>query len=182
MPARTRAPRDAWIDAGLRALAGGGPEGVRIDVLAKELGVTRGSFYWHFETRDALLGAMLDAWERRAIDEAVERVEREGGDAREKVRRAGIYTFSRSILPVDLAVRDWARRDTAVARRLRRVDNRRMDYLRGLIGTLSSDSDDVEARSMLAFSLAIGNHFVAAGHQGRTRNQVLDLAMQVVLP
>ena len=76
------------------------------------------------------------------------------------------------MLPVDLAVRDWARRDDAVAARLRRVDNRRMDYLRSLIAELNADPDDVEALALLAFSLLIGNHFVAADHPGRSRRQV----------
>ena len=51
----TRTPRERWIEAGLQALAAGGPDAVRIDPLAKALGVTRGGFYWHFENRDALL-------------------------------------------------------------------------------------------------------------------------------
>jgi hypothetical protein len=68
-----------------------------------------------------------------------------------------------------------------VAERLRRVDDRRMDYLRALIGALSPDADDVEARSLLAFSLAIGDHFIAAGHGGRSRAEVLDRAMQRLL-
>jgi hypothetical protein len=87
-----------------------------------------------------------------------------------------MLTFSRDLLPIDLAIRDWARRDRKVARRLRRVDNRRIAYLRSLIGTFVTDPDDVEARSMLAFSLAIANHFVAADHAGRTRSDVLELA------
>ena len=65
-----------------------------------------------------------------------------------------------------------------MAKRLRRVDNRRMDYLRELIGTFIDDPDDVEARGMLAFSLAIGNHFIAADHDGRSRRQVLERATQ----
>jgi AcrR family transcriptional regulator len=181
MPAQTRTPRSSWIDAGLRALAAGGPDAVRIEVLAQELGVTRGGFYWYFEGRRAFLEEMLDAWERRSIDETLERVESEGGDARDKVRRAGMLTFSRELLPIDLAVRDWARRDRSVAKRLRRVDNRRMEYLRSLISTFCSDPDEVEARSMLAFSLAIGDHFVAADHGARSRRQVLELAMQQLL-
>ena len=54
-------------------------------------------------------------------------------------------------------------------------------YLRSLIGTFINDPDDVEARSMLAFSLAIGNHFIAAGHGGRRRADVLDSAVQRLL-
>ena len=178
MAAPTRTPRSTWIEEGLRALAAGGPDAVRIEPLAKALGVTRGGFYWHFEDRGALLEEMLDTWERRSTDEVLERVEREGGDPREKVRRAGMLTFSSDLLPIDLAIRDWSRRDEAVAARLRRVDNRRMEYLRSLIGTFTRDPDDVEARSLLAFSLAIGNHFIAADHGARSRRDVLDLAMR----
>ena len=178
MPAATRTPRSQWIDEGLEALAAGGPDAVRIDVLAKTLGVTRGGFYWHFDDRQALLDAMLETWERRSIDEVLERVESEGGDASDKVRRAGMLTFSPALLPIDLAVRDWARRDEAVSERLRRVDNRRMAYLRTLIGELSADEGDVEARSLLAFSLAIGNHFIAADHGGRTREEVVAGALR----
>ncbi|HEY7633573.1 MAG TPA: TetR/AcrR family transcriptional regulator [Thermoleophilaceae bacterium] len=181
MPAPTRTPRSSWIDAGLRALAAGGPDAVRIEPLAQELGVTRGGFYWHFEDRRALLEEMLDTWERRSTDEVLERVEGEGGDARDKVRRAGMLTFSRELLPIDLAVRDWARRDQKVAKRLRRVDNRRIEYLRSLIGSFCPDPDDVEARSMLAFSLAIGNHFIAADHGGRKRAEVLERATKRLL-
>ena len=180
MPAPTRTPRSSWIDEGLKVLAEGGPDAVRIDSLAKALGVTRGGFYWHFDDRQALLDAMLETWERRSIDEVLERVESEGGDASDKVRRAGMLTFSPALLPVDLAVRDWARRDEAVGERLRRVDNGRMAYLRRLIGELSADEGDVEARSLLAFSLAIGNHFIAADHGPRSRTEVLEVAVKLL--
>jgi AcrR family transcriptional regulator len=181
MVAQTRTPKNVWIDAGLRALAAGGPDAVRVDVIAQELGVTRGGFYWHFPNRQAFLEEMLNTWEHRSTDEALERVEKEGGDARDKVRRAGMFTFSTELLPIDLAIRDWARRDRSVAKRLRRVDNRRMDYLRTMIGTFIDDADDVEARGMLAFSLAIGSHFIAADHGVRSRKQVLDRATQRLL-
>lgn len=181
MPAPPRTPRTVWIDAGLRALAAGGPDAVRIDVLAQRLGVTRGGFYWHFGSREAFLEELLDEWERRCTDEAMERVESGGGDAKDKVWRAGMFTFSKDLLPIDLAVRDWARRDRSVADRLRRVDNRRIDYLRTLIGSFCSDEDEVETRSMLAFSLAIGNHFIAADHGERSRKRVLELARKRLL-
>jgi AcrR family transcriptional regulator len=181
MPAPTRTPREAWLEAGLAALADGGPDAVRVDVLAQTLGVTRGGFYHQFDGRDTFLEELLDAWERRSTDAVLERVEREGGDARTKIGKAGMLTFSDALLPIDLAVRDWARRDVAVADRLRRVDNRRMEYLRAQMGTFCDDPDDVEARSMLAFALAIGNHFIAADHDGRNRKQVLERATQRLL-
>ena len=124
---------------------------------------------------------MLDSWERMSTDEVLERVERQGGDVRARIRLAGALTFSSELLPIDLAIRDWSRRDQAVAERLRRVDNRRMDYLRSLFGALRPGEDEVEARSMLAFSLVIGNHFMAADHGARSQADALDLALRWLL-
>ncbi|WP_338118182.1 TetR/AcrR family transcriptional regulator [Streptomyces coryli] len=180
--ATARTPRERWIEEGLRALADGGPDAVRIEALAKRLGVTKGGFYGFFADRGALLDAMLDTWERESTDEVIERVELEGGDPKTKIHRAGRLTFSDDRLrPIDLAVRDWARRDEAVAERLRRVDNVRMNLLREMIGTFCSDPDEVEARSLLAFCVAIGEQFLAADHEGRTRAQVLARAADLLL-
>jgi AcrR family transcriptional regulator len=179
--APTRTPRTSWIEEGLRALAGGGPDAVRIEPLAQALGVTKGGFYWHFDDRRALLEEMLDTWERTVIDEVIQRVEGEGGDARARLRRlfALARTYSSDgLLKTELAVRDWARRDQMVAERLRRVDNRRMDYMRSLFGAFCPDEDEVEARCMLAFSLFIGSHFMAADHGARSRADVLELALK----
>ena len=178
MGAPTRTPRSSWIDEGLRALAAGGPDAVRIETLAQTLGVTRGGFYWHFDHRRALLDEILDAWERLSVDEVIERVEAAGGGARAKLRRlSALAGSSDEPLLIDLAVRDWARRDDSVGERLRRVDNRRMDYLRSLFGALSPDADDVEARCLVFYSLWIGSHFIAADHGPRSRADVVKLAL-----
>jgi len=150
---------------------------VRIEPLAQRLGVTRGGFYGHFKNRHEFIDELLDTWERRSTDDVLARVESEGGDARARVRLAGILTFSEDLLSVDLAVRDWARRDESVATRLRRVDDRRMDYLRAQIGTLVPDADEIEARTLLAFTLAIGNHFVSR----RSRSEVVERALEHIL-
>lgn len=63
-PRATRLDANAWIAAALDALADGGVDAVRVEPLAKRLGVTKGSFYWHFPTREALLKAALERWER----------------------------------------------------------------------------------------------------------------------
>ncbi len=178
MAAPTRTPRTSWIEAGLRALATGGPDAVRIEPLAKALEVSKGGFYWHFDDRRALLEELLDTWERVSVDQVIEHVESEGGDARARLRRlSALATSSDEPLRIDLAVRDWARRERAVADRLRRVDNRRMAYLRSLFGAFSPDEDDVEARCMVFYSLWIGTHFIAADHGTRSRADVLKLAL-----
>jgi AcrR family transcriptional regulator len=184
-----RTPRSAWIEAGLRALAAGGPDAVRVEVLARALGVSKGGFYGYFGNQPALLDAILDAWERVSVDEVIERIEGEdaNGSARSKLERLGAIAVSGEDvlgvdpLEVDLAVRDWARRDEQVARRLRRVDNRRMDYMRSLFSTICTEQAEVENRCLLAFSLWIGSHFIAADHCGHSRAAVTQRAFQRLL-
>ncbi len=173
--ALARTPRAGWIEEGLQALSAGGPDAVRIESLARAQGVSKGGFYGYFDDRRALLDEMLDAWERRSTEDVIGRVEHEGGDAMARARRAAELTFSDELLPIDLAVRDWSRRDPAVADRLRRVDNFRMDYLRTLLGTVCADEDELEARCLIAFSVAIADHFIAADHGTRSRADVREL-------
>jgi AcrR family transcriptional regulator len=178
--AKVRTPRGAWIDAALRAVADGGPDAVRVEALAASLGVSKGGFYWHFKNRRALLDEMLDTWEKTMVEDVIARLESEPADSRAKLQR--LFELARSVdFSVELALRDWARRDDQVAARLRRVDNRRMEYLRSLFGQFCADEEDAEARSMLAFSLFIGSYFIAARHSEKTRSEVLQLAIDRLL-
>jgi AcrR family transcriptional regulator len=182
MAAPTRTPRSSWIDAGLRALASGGPDAVRVEPLAKELGVTKGGFYWHFADRNCLLEEMLDRWERVMVDAVIDEVESRGGDAASRLRR--LFGLGRSVddlLEIELAIRDWSRRDARVAERVRRVDNRRMDYLRSLFGELFPDPGAVEVRCFVVMSLFIGNHHIAADHGRRTRAAVMKDTLRWLL-
>lgn len=171
-----RTPRQAWIDAGLSALAEGGPEAVRIELLAKTLGVTKGGFYGFFADRTALLDEMLDSWERRSVDEVLETVDREDAEPLRTAVRAAELTFSSDLWPVDQAIRDWSRRDAAVAERLRRVDNQRMNLLRTQFANVYPDPAELEARCLLAFSAAVASDLIAADHPQHTRAEVLKRA------
>jgi AcrR family transcriptional regulator len=182
MGAPTRTPRTSWIEAGLRALAAGGPDAVRIEQLAEALGVTKGGFYWHFDGRPALLEEMLDAWERVVIDQVIERVEGGGGDARAKLGRLfaiGSAATATDLVEVEIAIREWARREKAVAKRLRRIDKRRMDYMRSLFAHFCPDEEEVEVRCLLVFSLFISRPLMTGDKRGRTA--MLELALQRLL-
>jgi AcrR family transcriptional regulator len=174
--AKLRTPRGAWVDAALQALATGGPDAVRVEALAAGLGVSKGGFYWHFKDRQALLGEMLDSWEKAVAEDVITRIESQPAEPRAKLQQ--LFELARTAdFPVELAIRDWARRERTVAKRVRRVDNRRMEYLRSLFGQFCADEEEVEARSMLTFSLFIGSYFVAAEHGERSRSEVLQLAI-----
>ncbi|MFC5248842.1 TetR/AcrR family transcriptional regulator [Streptomyces nigrescens] len=180
-----RTPRHKWIDEGLRALAAGGPDAVQIEALAKALGVSKGGFYGYFSDRRALLQEMLDRWEREITDDVEARVEQEGGDAKARLRHLFAIVDTGdgldATITTDLAIRDWARHDPAVAERLRRVDNRHMDYLRSLFRAFCADEDDVEARCLITFSLYIADRFVLADHGDRSRADVHELTTRWLL-
>ena len=123
---------------------------------------------------------MLDSWEKAVAEDVIAQVESRPADPRAKLQQ--LFDLAPTVdFAVELALRDWARRDSEVAERVRRVDNRRIEYLRSLFGQFCLDADDVEARSMLAFSLFIGSYFIAAQHGDKTRSQVLQLAVDRLL-
>jgi AcrR family transcriptional regulator len=177
-----RTPREAWIAEGLSALGVGGPEAVRVEKLARALGVTKGGFYGYFTDRGTLLEEMLDAWESVVVDQAIGLLDAEEGDGRAKLRR--LFDAARSIpemLAVELAIREWARRDPAVGERLTRVDNRRMAYMRTLFASFCADPDEVEARCLLAAALFVGDGLFAAEHDDQSRQQVVQRALAYLL-
>jgi AcrR family transcriptional regulator len=166
----------------MRALAAGGPEAVRVEALAKELGVSKGGFYWHFEGRRALIEETLDAWEKSGTEDVIATVEHGAGDARDRLRRLfELAPAAQGLFAVELALRDWSRRDREVAKRLRRVDERRMDYFRSLFRQFADDEEDAEARAVLAYSLFVGGYFMAAGIGGRKRAETQRLAVERLL-
>jgi AcrR family transcriptional regulator len=178
MAAPLRTARARWVAEGLRFLSLDGPDAVRIEKLAAALGVSKGGFYGHFDDRGSLLDEMLDTWEREGVDEVMEHVEQEGGDAHSKLKRLSkLAGASSELMKVELAIRDWARRDAGVAARVRRTDRRRMDYLRGLFSELCSE-EEAEVRSLLLMSLWIGNHLIAAERGIAARNDALRGALR----
>lgn len=155
---------------------------MRVEALAKDLGVSKGGFYWAFEDRQALIDETLDAWERAGTEDVIATVDSEPADPRAKLRRLfELAPSARGLFAVELALRDWSRRDRDVARRLRRVDERRMSYLRSLFAQFCPAEEDVEARAMLAYSLFVGSYFVTVGHGERTRVELQRLAIDRLL-
>src|ERR1700741_5238295 len=105
---------EAWIEAGLAEIARTGVEGGRVEVLAKNLGVTKGGFYRRFRDRAALLEAMLTSWSAGRIAAIEAQTSLDGVTARERLR-AIIRLYSERMntdaMAIELAIRQWARSD-----------------------------------------------------------------------
>lgn len=176
-----RKTRNEWIAAALKAMAEGGVHAVRVERLARALGVSKGSFYWHFENRPALLTAMVHMWEEGGTERIIRQAEAGGGDVAARIRRLWELTSSDTRIASELAIRDWARRDPTIAARVRGVDDRRMRYLRELFGQLGAPANEIEARAMLLASLLMGNYFIRAKHGRKSRRAVLADAVALLL-
>ena len=102
---------------------------------------------------------------------------------RTRIRRlfSAAPTRAGHLLALELSVRDWARRNPAVAERVRRVDSRRLAYLRPLFAEFCDDPSDVEGRCLLVLTLFVGESLVSATHGRRTRPSVAAAAVRHLL-
>lgn len=146
----------AWTNAALDVLADRGIDGVRVEVLAKHLSVTKGSFYWHFKDRDALLDSMLTQWRQQATIALIDRLDRVEDSALMRLRsllRLPI-TGKRSAraADVELAVRLWSRHDARAFNALKEVDQLRLRYIANLLIQCGHSTNMAEARAVIAYS------------------------------
>ncbi len=150
-----RLGKQEWIVAGLKALSAKGVDSVRVERLADALGVSKGSFYWHFKNRDALLSAVLETWKTRATHDVIATVEHGGGDARARIRALFKIVLD-SDGRLDMAVRAWASKDKAVMATLALIDKRRLAYLETLFKELGFTPGEARARARLSYNAFIG--------------------------
>jgi AcrR family transcriptional regulator len=150
-----RLGRDDWLAAARAALAESGVDAVRVEPLAQRLGITKGSFYWHFRDRPALLAALLEEWEKLATLAIIDEVEAGGGDASARLLRLFLLTLDADPR-LERQLRAWAAGDPAAAAIVERVDRRRLRYLRGLFAKLGFSSPEARTRAHLVYYSALG--------------------------
>ncbi len=157
MPPRQRLSASDWTAAALDALAEGGLAAVAVEPLATRLGATKGSFYWHFTNRDALLTAVLERWERTDTEDVIAYVEAEpAGPARLRALIAGaVGTRTGESARVELALQATAGHPL-VAPVLARVTRRRMEYLAAQFGEMGFPPDEAGRRGQLAYTSYLG--------------------------
>jgi AcrR family transcriptional regulator len=162
--ASPRLDASAWIAAALDALADGGIEAVRVEPLAKALGVTKGSFYWHFADRRALLDAVLDAWMEGRIGAIRQQAAERDAPAAVLRRLAGLYTRHANVrgLGIELAIRSFAPADARAAKAVRSVDAERLQEVAALFAALGWPHGDAQARAVLFYSYLFGQSLLDA--------------------
>ena len=123
MATKGRLSREDWVGFARKTLVASGVDDVKVDVLARRIRVTRGSFYWHFKSRQELLDALLEDW-RENNNREIERIKvRAAEDGGELVELFRVWLGEDPSYPsFDLAIRGWARKAKKVAAAVREVD------------------------------------------------------------
>ncbi|APY88731.1 TetR/AcrR family transcriptional regulator [Streptomyces alfalfae] len=159
--AKPRLTAEDWADAALTAIGEGGLAAVAVEPLAVRLGTTKGSFYWHFANRDALVEAALGRWAEIHTEKAIQEVEAEP-DPRERVRllfAGAIGSATSDSLEVALLA---TASHPQVTEALRRVTERRVAYVGELFAGLGFPPAEAARRGLLAYSVYLGH--VQLGH------------------
>jgi AcrR family transcriptional regulator len=153
---------DDWVRGALSVLLREGIAGVRVEPLAARLGVTKGSFYWHFADRGALHAAMLEHWRTIATRDIILRVERVSGGPRAKLRHLIAMTAGREAARLETAMRGWARQDASVAEAIGAADRERIAYVAGLLSALGVKPAAADLRARILYLAVIGSYFSQA--------------------
>ncbi len=153
---------------------------MRVEPLARELGVTKGSFYWHFKDRADLLAAIVEFWEQSGTLAVIRHVDQAAADPRERLKELWRMADD-DRLEIELAIRLHADSDDRTRAAVTRVDAQRMEYLRRNFREMGLSIRESESRSMLFYSLLIGDFFISESHGPLTRRGVLDDSVDLLL-
>ena len=158
-PTRTALDREAWVRGAVAVLAEHGAEGLRVEVLAKRLGVTKGSFYWHFKDRRDLQDAVLEHWREGRIRDIRKQTAAVPGEELGAIRHTiAIYSAARNRrgIAIERAFRVWARQDPRAAAVVEEVDAVRLDCARRLFLARGLPEGEAAARSILLYAYVFG--------------------------
>lgn len=159
---------DDWIKAAFRALSSGGVQAIRAEAIARDLKVSKGSFYWHFKDVPDLKAQMLAHWAGEATDAIIADVEEAGGSGQERLRRlveeaTGDRNVAYGGVPAEGAIREWARYDDAAATVLKSVDRRRLGYVADLLVLCGHSAASSRSGANILYGALIGLEALASG-------------------
>lgn len=161
MPSPPDRTAEDWLRAAARRLAAGGASAVVVEALARDLGVTKGSFYWHFRDRPALLAALRAQWEARATAPLVSRLRALAVGPEARLRALTATVAAEGSGSLDPAMRGWALTDAETRAALARVDETRLAFIAGEFEALGFGPAEARTRARLMYLHLLGEHALA---------------------
>jgi AcrR family transcriptional regulator len=169
--------RRDWIEAAYQELAGAGAgeRGVTINALAARLGVTKGSFYWHFTDRPELMRALLDRWAHERTDEVLALSLGSTTEPRERLRR--IQALGREVAPIDRAMRLWAQHEPAAEQAVRHADRALLGHIAACLEDLGFAAEEARLRALLMLRAWVGGYLIPDGGDPGLYDTTLDILL-----
>jgi AcrR family transcriptional regulator len=147
---------DDWLQAGYAILAEEGLNALKVDRLCARLGVTKGSFYWHFDDMGAYRAALIESW-AHLRDEDRREIDRMRAIApRERLSQMMVSLISPRHWTLERAMREWARSDETVAAAVRSADRRLLRAVRQAFCDYGFDADEAQLRANATFAAGVG--------------------------
>jgi AcrR family transcriptional regulator len=143
-----------WLELGLKTLAAHGFTALKAEPLSKAMGVSRGSFYWHFADLDAYHAAILEYWREVAAERVIADLETTSANE-SPLARLLRRTFS-GRLALEKAVRSWATFDPRARAAVSAIDRRRLDYVERLLRGTGLENDVAQARAQILYWAFVG--------------------------
>ncbi|MGI9521088.1 MAG: TetR/AcrR family transcriptional regulator [Hyphomicrobiaceae bacterium] len=156
----TRYDREAWLHTALEVLSREGQAKLRTERIARDLGVTRGSFYHHFKNRQTFVLALVDYWARLFTEQTNSVVAETGKSAEERLLFLMRLIRDNRLDRHDISFRSWAAQDPEVAEKVREVDKLRYKFVRDLFVEIGFTGDDLEERVRMFLVYESAQHTV----------------------
>jgi len=157
-----RETAESWRDAAYATFIDSGLRAIRVEAIARGLGATKGSFYWHFANRGELIGAVIARWEREETDRIIELADA-AGSPRERLETLYRVVGSRSLSAGGESTLYTEAADEGVSHVVERVSQRRVDYITAILVELGVNRAMAESRAIVALAGAIGLQQLSVG-------------------
>lgn len=166
-----------WLDQGLKTLTYSGFTALKAEPLAKAMGVSRGSFYWHFADVGAFHTALLKRWRELSTEQIIANLEQSRNrEAPLNVLLRGAFS---SRLPVEVAVRSWATVDPAARTAVQAIDKRRLSYIESLLTAAGCPPEVARARAQILYWAFLGFTLSDKPLPKQRRSEFLDELMRI---
>jgi AcrR family transcriptional regulator len=180
-PASTRLSVEDWLQAGYALLAEQGVRALKVERLCQQAGVTRGSFYWHFEDMDGYRAALVESWNTFLEKDRQSLAELDALPPRDRLSAMMTALVSPEHWMLERAMREWARTDAVAAANVRAADRRLLRHVAKAYSDYGFDPADAKLRAELTFASGIGLLHLAASaasaQKAAQRERFLDLML-----
>ena len=165
---KTRLSREDWLARAMKVLSRQGGANLTIDYLCEAVGVTKGSFYWHFKDRADFVQALARYWEQWSTDSAVQEIGDGHKDPKAVLLKLHEIVTRSDLARYDLVMRSWATHESEVAQVVRSVDRKRFRFVGEQFRRLGYRGDDLDIRTR---AFVVSSSFWSVINRGESRRQ-----------